>query len=680
MLKKAYYRMSVPTNMENILENEVKGVRISKPVFYFSGTFVLLFSLVMVFVPSKASEWLLGAQNWASNTVGWYYMVVVTSYLIFGIVIALSGYGKIKLGADHDEPEFSYISWAGMLFAAGISITLFFFCVSEPLTHMLSPPQGLGGDADAARQSMKLLFMHWGLHGWGVFVFVGMTLSYFAYRHNLPLAMRSALFPLIGKRINGPIGYTVDSFCIIATVFGIGADMGFGVLHLNSGLDRLFGIPHTQSVQVGLVILMMSAAILVAVSGVDKGVRIMSDINMLLACALLLFVFLAGPTLILLNTLVQNIGDYLGVLVGKAFDVYAYEKPSTWLGGWTVFYWAWWISWSPFVGLFIARISRGRTIREFVFGVLFIPLGFTLAWMSIFGNSAIIQVLHHGMTTLGELAINEPSRVLYALLDTYPWSDTVITLTVFISFIFFVTSADAGAVVLSTLSSRGLNADEDGPKWLSVFWGMTIAIVTSALLLSNSIDSFKSAVVLSSLPFSFILLLMMLGLYKALNLESKKKLAQRHSLAPVSYSTRGPAGWRKRLSKAVHFPSRDEVYRIMEATVSPAIKEVITVFLEKGLEVRTYPELGNDSIALEINHGDEQSFKYQVKMCGYFTPSFARGGRGSMDLHNRRYYRAEVHLNEGSQDYDLTSYTKEQIINDILDQYERHMQFLHLVR
>jgi len=354
--------MSVPSTTAN------DPVRMNPPVFYFAATFILLFGMVVITLPEQAGAWLLQAQNWAANTVGWYYLLAMILYLVFVVVTALSGYGKIKLGADHDEPEFSYLSWAGMLFAAGISITLFFFCVSEPLTHLAQPPQGEAGTADAARQAMQILFLHWGLHGWGVFAFVGMALAYFAYRHNLPLALRSALYPLIGKRINGPIGYAVDGFGIIATVFGLGADMGFGVLHLNSGLDYLFGVAHTQWIQVGLITLMMGAAIIVAVSGVDKGVRVMSDINMLLACALLLFVLFAGPTQHLLNTLIQNIGDYLGALPVKSFDLYAYDKPSDWLGGWTVFYWAWWIAWSPFVGLFIARISRGRTIREFVFG------------------------------------------------------------------------------------------------------------------------------------------------------------------------------------------------------------------------------------------------------------------------------------------------------------------------
>ncbi|WP_213154642.1 choline BCCT transporter BetT [Pseudomonas aeruginosa] len=650
------------------------------PVFYGAAILILLFAAVVIGFPQRAGEWLLAAQTWASQTVGWYYLLAMTLYLIFVVVTALSGYGKIKLGADHDEPEFSYLSWAGMLFAAGISITLFFFCVSEPLTHFLQPPQGEAGTQEAARQAMELLFLHWGLHGWGVFALVAMALAYFAYRHNLPLALRSALYPLIGKRINGPIGYTVDCFGIIATVFGLGADMGFGVLQLNSGLDYLYAIPHTHAVQMVLIMLMMGAAISVAVSGVDKGIRILSDINMLLACSLLLFVLFAGPTQHLLNTLVQNVGDYLGHLPGKSFDLYAYGGPSDWLGSWTVFYWAWWIAWAPFVGLFIARISRGRTIREFVFGVLFIPLGFTLAWMSIFGNSALEQALG-GASELGRVAIEQPSMALYQMLQNYPWSRAVITVTVLVSFVFFVTSADSGTVVLSTLSAHGGSADDDGPKWLRVFWGSVTALVTGGLLFAGSIDALKSAVVLTSLPFSLILLLMMWGLHKAFYMESQRQRARSHSLAPLmSGNGKRSGGWKRRLSQAVHFPSRDEVYRFMNDVVRPAISEVSEVFREKGLAVDAQLDPGNASLSLEIGHGEQHRFLYQVLMRGYFTPSFARAGMGGLHLKNRRYFRAEVHLAEGSQDYDLMGYTKEQIINDMLDQYERHLQFLHLVR
>ena len=664
----------------SLIKTPPEKVTVNGWVFYTSTALILLLTAILIIAPQEAGRLLGTAQAWLSRSFGWYYMVVIAAYLVFVVGLAFSSYGKLKLGSKDDTPDFSYGAWAGMLFSSGIGISLLYFGASEPLDHYFNPPEGAAATNMAARQAVQLTFLHWGLHGWAIYALVGLAVAYFAYRHNQPLALRSALYPLIGKRINGPIGYAVDGFGIIATVFGLGADMGFGVLHLNSGLDYLFGIAHTQWIQVGLITLMMGAAIIVAVSGVDKGVRVMSDINMLLACALLLFVLFAGPTQHLLNTLIQNLGDYLGALPMKSFDLYAYDKPSDWLGGWTVFYWAWWIAWSPFVGLFIARISRGRTIREFVFGVLLIPLGFTLAWMSIFGNSAIDRVLNHGMSALGMSAIDNPSMSIYLLLETYPWSKTVIAVTVFISFVFFVTSADSGTVVLSTLSAKGGNPDEDGPKWLRVFWGAMTALVTSALLFSGSIDALKSAVVLTSLPFSLILLLMMWGLHKAFYLESQKKIAQMHSLAPVSASRRGKGGWRQRLSQAVHFPSRDEVYRFLDTTVRPAIEEVTAVFVEKGLNVIAQPDPANDSVSLEIGHGDQHPFIYQVQMRGYFTPSFARGGMGPKELRNRRYYRAEVHLSEGSQDYDLMGYTKEQIINDILDQYERHMQFLHLVR
>lgn len=658
----------------NVSEPQLAPVRTLRPVFVLAATVVCTFALLVALFPLDAGRILLDAQTWASRNVGWYYLLAMTLYLVFVLGVALSSYGNIKLGADHDEPEFSYLSWAGMLFAAGISITLFFFCVSEPLTHYLQPPQGGTGNGEAsARLAMQLLFLHWGLHGWGVFALAAMALAYFAFRHNLPLALRSALYPLIGKRINGPIGYTVDALGIVATVFGLGADMGFGVLHLNAGLATLFNVPHTHWVQVALIVAMMGAAILVAVSGVEKGVRWMSDINMLLAIALLLFMLFAGPTQYLLNALMQNLGDYLGSVVGKSFDVYAYGGRPDWLGNWTVFYWAWWIGWAPFVGLFIARISRGRTIREFVLGVLLIPLGFTLAWLSIFGNSALDQLLHHGQAAWAQQAIDAPQTVLYSLLQDYRWSRVVITITVAISFVFFVTSADSGTVVLSTLSSHGGEPHDDGPRWLRVFWGVLTAVVTAGLLLAGSMDALKSAVVLASLPFSAVLLLMAWGLSRALSEESQRKRAQLYNPSPLIGQSRDHRGWRQRLGQAMHFAARDEVYRFMHEQVRPAIEAVAAQLQDEGWQVSS--RLDDADMEISVDHGEQQGFRYQVVMRGYLTPSFA-----AQRLRNQRYYRAEVYLFEGSQDYDLVGYSREQIINDIIDQYERHLQFLHLTR
>ena len=512
-------------------------IRMNPPVFYFAASFILLFGLVVIINPQAAGDWLLAAQNWAANTVGWYYMLAMTLYLVFVVVTALSGYGKIKLGADHDEPEFSYLSWAGMLFAAGISITLFFFCVSEPLTHMLQPPQGEAGTADAARQAMQILFLHWGLHGWGVFAFVGMALAYFAYRHNLPLALRSALYPLIGKRINGPIGYAVDGFGIIATVFGLGADMGFGVLHLNSGLDYLFGIAHTQWVQVGLITLMMGAAIIVAVAGVDKGVRVMSDINMLLACALLLFVLFAGPTQHLLNTLIQNLGDYLGALPMKSFDLYAYDKPSDWLGGWTVFYWAWWIAWSPFVGLFIARVSRGRSIREFILGTVLAPTLAAFVWFSVFGGTALHLQIMQGLP-IAEAVSADVSTGLFAMFDHLPMGGLMSGVATVLVLVFFVTSGDSATLVLGMMSTGG---NENPSARVKIVWGLLVSGIAISLLLAGGVKAVQTATIVFALPFTLVILLMALALWRGVKAdweaEDRRDRALRRRLREMA----GPA-------------------------------------------------------------------------------------------------------------------------------------------
>ncbi|MDU2613446.1 MAG: BCCT family transporter, partial [Pseudomonas aeruginosa] len=359
----------------------------------------------------------------------------------------------------------SYLSWAGMLFAAGISITLFFFCVSEPLTHFLQPPQGEAGTQEAARQAMELLFLHWGLHGWAIYALVGLAVGYFAYRHRQPLALRSALYPILGERwVKGAAGHAVDCFGIFVTLLGLVTNLGIGALQVSSGLEYLTGMPHSKGTLLAVILAMSLVATLAAVSGVEKGIRRLSNLNIVLFSSLLLFVLVCGSTLELLNGFVQNLGDYLDGLVLKTFDLYVYTgagagKSEEWLGLWTLFYWAWWISWAPFVGMFIARISRGRSVRELVCGVLLIPLGFTLAWLSVFGNSALDLVMNHGATDLGKAALEQPSMSIYLLLEHYPLSKIVIGLSIFVGFVLFLTPADSGSVMLANLSRSGGELD-----------------------------------------------------------------------------------------------------------------------------------------------------------------------------------------------------------------------------
>src|SRR5690606_35771594 len=310
--------------------------------------------------------------QWITSSFSWFYVLSVAIFLIVLIYIALSDMGKIKLGPDHSQPAYHSGSWFAMLFTAGMGIGLMFFGVAEPVMHYVTPPIGEPQTLVAAQQSMRITFFHWGLHAWAVYTLVGLALAYFAYRHNLPLKIRSALYPLIGNRIYGPIGDGVDTFATIGTIFGVATTLGFGVTQINSGLNYLFGIEQAPSTQVILIIVVSAMAATSVFFGLDKGLKRLSELNLVLALLLLIFVFVAGPSIYLLQTTIQNAGQYVSNLFSMTFNLYAYQ-PSGWIGGWTIMYWAWWISWSPFVGMFIARVSEGRSIREFIVGVLLIP-------------------------------------------------------------------------------------------------------------------------------------------------------------------------------------------------------------------------------------------------------------------------------------------------------------------
>jgi choline/glycine/proline betaine transport protein len=325
-----------------------------------------------------------------TENAGWVYSIGVGIFLVAAVIVALSDWGRIKLGPDDSEPEYGFLGWFAMLFSAGMGIGLMFFAVAEPLTHFVSPPNGDPETVAAAEQAMVLTFFHWGIHAWAVYAIVGLSLAYFAFRHNLPLTIRSALYPLIGDRIYGPIGHAVDVVAILGTLFGVATSLGYGVSQINAGLHSLFDIPIAPWVQVVLIVLITALATTSVLAGLDAGIKRLSELNLFLAIGLMVFVFIAGPTLFLIGAYVQNIGDYIDQLALLTFNVDAYGD-GVWVNDWTLFYWGWWISWSPFVGMFIARISRGRTIREFILGVLFGPTLFTFLWMTIlrqYGASA----------------------------------------------------------------------------------------------------------------------------------------------------------------------------------------------------------------------------------------------------------------------------------------------------
>ncbi|MCK9237695.1 MAG: choline BCCT transporter BetT [Thiopseudomonas sp.] len=648
---------------------------INPPVFYTSAAIIIALVLFASIAPTTAQSFFGAIQDWIMENVSWFYVLTVALILICIVVLAVSRFGDIKLGPDHSQPDYSNGSWFSMLFAAGMGIGLMFFGVAEPVMHFLTPPVGDPNTVEAAKEAMKLTFFHWGLHAWAIYAIVALILAFFSYRHGLPLTLRSALYPLIGDRIYGPIGHAIDIFAIIGTVLGIATSLGFGVLQINSGFNYLFDIPVNVTVQVILIIVATSLATISVVSGLDKGIRRLSETTLVLALILMVLVLSFGPTAFLFKSYIQNTGSYLSEIVNKTFNLYAYE-PTDWIGGWTLFYWGWWISWSPFVGMFIARISRGRTIRQFITGVLLVPTGFTLAWMTVFGNSAIDMILNQGMKGLADVVSADSSLALFYFLEHFPLSSILSLVAVAMVMLFFVTSADSGSMVIDMLASGG---NINTPVWQRIFWASSIGIVAIALLLSGGLQALQTVTIASALPFSVVLLIAMWGLIKALQVDVTKK-GLRYQSTGSPRSGNAPRSWQRRLRNMVNFPRRAHVNRFLEDVVTPACTEVAGELRKQGFtaEVRSSDD---KRVQFEVQHDAEVNFLYEVRPRAYVLPDFInQGDEGDEEREERKYFRAEVHLLEGGQDYDVMGWTREEVIEDILNQYEQHMHFLHVVR
>ncbi|MBF8778813.1 BCCT family transporter [Pseudomonas fulva] len=649
-------------------------VRVNRVVFCTSALLILSLTLLLIAVPDTAGRVLDVAQSWLTRTFGWYYMLAICGYLVFVVALAFSDFGKLRLGGKDDQPDFSYGAWAGMLFSSGIGISLLYFGASEPLDHYLNPPEGVPSSMQAARHGLQLTFLHWGLHGWAIYALVGLAVGYFAYRHNQPLALRSALFPLFGERwVRGGAGHAVDIFGMFVTLLGLVTNLGIGSMQVASGLEYLFGMEHDRTNLLVVILVMSGVATIAAVSGVENGIRRLSNLNILLFSGLLLFVLLGGQTLHLLNGLVQNVGDYLNGFVLKTFDLYVYgddgAKSERWLGLWTVFYWAWWISWGPFVGMFIARISKGRTVRELVAGVLLIPLGFTLAWLSIFGNTALDLVINQGAVELGKTAVEQPSMAIYQLLEYFPAARIVVGVAVFVGFVLFLTPADSGAVMMANLSCKGGHVDEDAPNWMRIFWAVIITLVTIGLLFAGNFAAMQTMVVLAGLPFSVVLVLFMFGLYKAMKQDAQLE-QERAELA-----ARGRRGFSERLTQLELQPTQAVVQRFMDKQVAPALREAAAQMSSLGFDVETRLGQSRALMGLRVPMAEGNPFVYEVSLDGYLAASNEAPVDGEPEV-RQRFYRAEVYLHDGSQEYDLMGLRGEQIVRDVLDQFESHRQVL----
>ena len=660
--------------MSSLAHPKRSPLRLNRFVFLSSSVSIGILGLLTVLYPEGSEHWLQWAQAEVSAAFGWWYMLLIVLCLGFVLWLAFSPYGRIRLGHNEESPAFGYVAWVSMLFSAGIGIALLYYGAYEPLDHFLHPPGQPGGTVAAGREAMVLTFLHWGLHGWAIYALVGLAVAYFAYRHNQPLALRSALYPLVGERwVKGAAGHTVDIFGMFVTLLGLVTNLGIGSMQVSSGLEYLFGMEHSNTNLLIVILVMSTVATIAAVSGVENGIRRLSNLNILLFSGLLLFVLLNGATLHLLNGFVQNIGDYLNGVILKTFDLYVYEgdgaKSERWLGLWTVFYWAWWISWGPFVGMFIARISRGRTVKELVAGVLLIPLGFTLAWLSIFGNTALDLVMNQGAVELGRTALEQPSMSIYQLLEHFPAAKIVVGVAVFVGFVLFLTPADSGAVMMANLSCKGGNVDEDAPHWLRILWSAIITVVTVGLLFAGNFEAMQTMVVLAGLPFSVVLVVFMFGLYKAMKQDVQVEQEQ------AELAARGRRGFSERLSQLDLQPTQAMVQRFMDKQVSPALKEAAEQLRAMGLAVETRVGQSRSSMGLRVTMEEGNPFVYEVSLDGYLAAPSEAPVEGESEV-RQRFYRAEVYLHNGSQEYDLMGFTPDQITRDVLDQFESHRQLL----
>lgn len=644
------------------------------PVFIPAAVIMLLLVIGTAINPEAAGALFNDVLSFTTETFGWFYMLAVALFLMFIIVLAFSSYGSIKLGPDHAEAEYGFLEWFAMLFSAGYGIALLFYGVAEPVMHFSSPPMSDPQTIAAAKEAMQIAYFHWGFHIWAIYGVVGLSLAYFAFRHGLPLSIRSTLYPIIGDRIHGPIGHTVDVFAILGTMFGIATSLGLSVSQINAGLNYLLPdiIPVNTTIQVVAIALVTSAALVSVLAGMDKGVKRLSILNMVLATALMVFVFVVGPTIFILNAFMENTGSYLGNIVERTFSLQAYEN-SDWIGSWTLFIFAWTIAWAPFVGLFIAKISRGRTIREFVLGVMLVPTFFTFFWFSVFGDTALHMIMVDGYNSLISEVQNNQAIALFKLLERLPFTEFVSSLTILLIITFFVTSSDSGSLVIDSLAAGGRS---DTPWWQRSFWVVTEGAVAAVLLIAGGLTALQTAAIVSALPFAIIILISMFGMWRALRIEGHRNqsLDQNNKLPPHLLK---PSAWRERIDYMADKPTRDKVLNYIKEVVMPSMMEVSSKFAETGWTTEVNYDAANNRAVLELQRGDDVEFWYEVRLSEHEAPDYYTESSADT-LPQEHHHRAEVYLRRGGQTYDLYGYKSESVINDIIDQFEKYLHFLNV--
>ena len=635
--------------------------------------FVVLLVAMILIAPEQTQTLLNTAKSGIFANFSWFYVLAFSVFLGFLVILSVSSLGNIKLGNDEEEPEFGFLSWLAMLFAAGMGVGLMFFGVAEPLTHYLSDITT--GSAEHKQQEALLhTLFHWGIHAWAVYGTIALALAYFGFRYKLPLALRSCFYPLLKERINGKLGDLIDIMALLATLFGVITTLGFGASQLGAGLHQLGWISENSfSLQMVVIAVVMSLAIFSAISGVGKGVKILSELNLTLAFCLLIFVLVAGPTLYLLSAFSDNIGTYLSNLVQLSFKTYVYEQEHTgWFSGWTILYWAWWCSWAPFVGLFIARISKGRTIREFIFGVLVIPSMFGILWFTVFGNTAIWLNDGEAAGTLGQM-ISSPETLLFKFLDYLPLSGVTGLVSLVVISLFFITSADSGIYVLNNIASRDKSLA--APRWQAVMWGVLMSVVAIVLMQSGGLANLQAMTLLVALPFAMLMLLMCFSLWKGLNADKKYFDTK---VNPTSIFWTGDK-WKERLEQMMNQTQEKDILRFLKHTVLPAMRELRQELISKyelSVQINTLFDQDEPAVELVIQKDLMRDFMYGVKSIGREVSEQLINDDNLPHIQHSMTYEPYTYFFDGRVGYDVQYMDQDELIADMLKHYERYLSLL----
>ena len=635
--------------------------------------FVLLLMAMILIVPEQTQALLNQAKTSIFANFSWFYVLTFSVFLGFLLILSVSSLGNIKLGQDEEEPEFSFLSWLAMLFAAGMGVGLMFFGVAEPLTHYLSDITT--GSAEHKQQEALLhTLFHWGIHAWAVYGTIALALAYFGFRYKLPLALRSCFYPLLKERINGKIGDAIDVMALLATLFGIITTLGFGSSQLGAGLEQIGWISQNSfALQVGVIVVVMCLAVFSAISGVGKGVKILSEINLTLAFCLLLFVLIAGPTLYLLSAFSDNIGNYFSNLVQLSFKTYAYEQEHTsWFSGWTILYWAWWCSWAPFVGLFIARISKGRTIREFIFGVLVIPSLFGILWFTVFGNTAVW--LNDGIAAGGlSEFISSPEILLFKFLNYLPLPTITGFVSLLVISLFFITSADSGIYVLNNIASRDKSLVS--PAWQAIMWGTLMSVVAIVLMQSGGLANLQTMTLIVALPFALLMLVMCFSLWKGL-IADKKYFSTK--VNPTSIFWSGDK-WKSHLEQMMNQTQEKDILRFLKNTALPAMRELrqeLTGKYNLSVEINTLFEQEEPALELVIHKESMRDFMYGIKSVGREVSEQLINDENLPHIQHSVTYEPYTYFFDGRVGYDVQYMDQDELIADMLKQYERYLSLL----